>query len=158
MKPATVFSVHVWLLMLGIASGRPAISEAGSDSYLDVTNDYTEILSMRENLRLALNGLDEDSAMRTAEQFVFPAFEIRSIASKSDDTSSTVEIDEQTTTVKVDDGGQVTPGFSEVVSKTVNSIAGKISGDPWVAYGLIGLGIVVAVLIVSLILCCCFKR
>jgi len=154
MKPATVFSVHVWLLMLGIASGRPAISEAGSDSDLDVTDDYTEILSMRQNLRLALNGLNEDSMMRTAEQFVFPAFEIRSISSKSDDTSSTA----QTTTVKADDGGQVTPGFSEVVSKTVKSIAGKISGDPWVVYGIIGLGIFVAVLIISLILCCSFKR
>ena len=66
MRPATVFSMLVWLLMLGIASGRPAISEAGSDSDMDVTNDYTEILSMRENLRLALNGLDEDSTMTTA--------------------------------------------------------------------------------------------
>ena len=155
MKPATVFSVHVWLLMLGIASGRPAISEAGSDSDLDVTDDYTEILSMRQNLRLALNGLNEDSMMRTAEQFVFPAFEIRSISSKSDDTSPSTA---QTTTVKADDGGQVTPGFSEVVSKTVKSIAGKISGDPWVVYGIIGLGIFVAVLIISLILCCSFKR
>ena len=152
MRPATVFSMHVWLLILGIASGRPAISEAGSDSDLDMTNDYTEILSVRQNLRLALNGLDEDSTMTIAEQFVFPAFEM--IASQSDDTSSTA----QTTTVKVDDGGQVTPCFSEVVSKTVNSIAGNISGDPWVVYGLIGLGIVVAVLIISLILCCCFKR
>lgn len=151
MKPATLFLVFAWILMLGFVSGRPSIKDETDSDMAAVPNDYSEILAMRENLRLALDGLD--GQMRTAEQFVYPASAGESTTARSDDHSSLDGPIQQFETE-----GKVTVDFHEVVSKTVDSIAGKIAGNPWIAYGLIGLGLVSVITIVSLVICCCFKR
>ena len=140
MKPVTL--VFTWLLVGGLVSGRPSImTTADIDAAPSPTNDYSQILAMRENLLLALHGLDDSKAK--AEQFVYPA------------TTTTTETSETSTAMS--ELGQMTVGLHEMVTKTVDSIAGNVSGNPWLAYGLIGLGLALIIAIVSLVICFCCK-